>query len=261
MGLLEKAGKMQTDAPEATKAKKADKPKKATKPPKAPRKARKARKAKAVVDDLDEFEVEERVARTMPDEFILASGKARFARSLIDFIVTYGWMIPIVGISAYGTDFDGTYFLLIGGLITLFNLIVMPIMTHRTVGNYASLTSYITSKGNPPFFLHQTFKGLTWLFILVGAFLIASAYDTVLGWNTVNLGVGFGILAIPLTDWIVGRIRHETKQGLWDSIFFAYMVKHARTSEEAEGGFFGRLESSGDWLKDKGWLGSEEGED
>jgi hypothetical protein len=261
MGLLEKAGKMQTDAPAATKEKKAEKPQKAAKPKKAPRKARKPRKAKPVVDDLDEFEVEERVARTMPDEFILASGKARFARSLIDFIVTYGWMVPIVGMTAYGTYFDPTYFIAIGGLITLFNLIVMPIMTHRTVGNYASLTSYITSKGNPPFFLHQTFKGLTWLFLLVGAFLIASAYAPLSGWNTVNLGIGFAIFAIPLTDWIVSKIRHETKQGLWDSMFFAYMVKHARTGEEAEGGFFGRLESSGDWLKDKGWLGSEESED
>ena len=260
MGLLEKAGKMQTDAPAATKPKKKAKPPKAAKPEKAPKKAKRQRKAKPV-DDLDDFEEVERVARTMPDEFILASGKARFARGLIDFIVTYGWMVPIVGITAYGTYFDPTYFIAIGALLTIFNLVIMPIMTHRTVGNYASLTSYITSKGTQPFFLHQTLKGLTWIFLLVGAFLIASAYDTRTGWNSVNLGIGFAILAIPLTDWIVARIRHETKQGLWDSMFFTYMVKHARTGDEAEGGFFGRLESSGDWLKDKGWLGSEESED
>ena len=140
-------------------------------------------------------------------------------------------------------------------------MIAMPIMTRRTVGNYASLTKYVTHKGNPPLFLHQTFKSLTLLFILVGLGLILSAgLGKSGGINSVNLGIGFAVLLVPLTDWVVAKIRHDTRQGLWDSMFFAYMVSHTPSTDDDSTGFFGRLESSGDWLKDKGWLGTEDDE-
>jgi hypothetical protein len=262
MGLLEKAGQMQdegTSSPaKASKPKpvKKEKPAKKVKPAKkaAPRRAKKAK----VVDELDDFEVKERVSKTLPTEYVLAKKPARFARSLVDFIVTYGAFVGLFGTYLF-IDGDFTYLWLVSIAIMLFNMIGMPIMTRRTVGNYASLTKYVNHKGNPPIFLHQTFKALTILFILSGlALILSSGVGKSGGLNPVNLGIGFAILVIPISDWVVAKIRHETKQGLWDSMFFAYMVSHSRPTDEEASGFFGRLESSGDWLKDKGWLGKED---
>lgn len=254
MGLLEKAGQMKDEGTSKPKPAKKSKPK----PVKAAKKpARRAKKAK-VVDDLDDFEVKERVAKTLPNEYELAKKPARFARSLVDFIVTYGAFLGIFGTYLF-YDGDFTYFWILSILVMLFNMLAMPIMTHRTVGNYASLTKYVNHKGNPPIFLHQTFKSLTLLFVLSGLGLIlSSGLGKSGGVNSVNLGIGFAILLIPLSDWIVAKIRHESRQGLWDSMFFAYMVSHSRSTDDDASGFFGRLESSGDWLKDKGWLGKEE---
>ncbi len=259
MGLLEKAGQMQNEEEVKPAKKSKPKPVKAAKPAK---KTKRKRTSKKKSDDLDDFEVTPKVAKTLPDEYVIAKRPARFARSLVDFIVTFGWAVPIVVISLWGSMFDGTYFIIGGALLSIFNLVAMPFMTNRTVGNYASLTQYVTHKGKPPVFLHQTLKAMTMLYIAVGLFLVLSAgVGTTAGANTVNLGIGLAILAIPLSDWVIAKIRHETKQGLWDSIFFAYMVSHTRSDDAESTGFFGKLESSGDWLKDKGWLGDESSED
>jgi hypothetical protein len=259
MGLLEKAGQMQNE--EGVKPAKKSKPKPA-KAPKPAKKSKARRKSRKAVDDLDDIEVTPKVAKKLPDEYVIAKRPARFARSLVDFIVSFGWAVPIVVISLWGSMFDGTYFIIGGALLSVFNLVAMPFMTNRTVGNYASLTQYVTHKGKPPVFLHQTLKAMTMLYIAAGLFLVLSAgVGTTAGANTVNLGIGLAILTIPLSDWIIAKVRHETRQGLWDSIFFAYMVSHTRSDDAEASGFFGKLESSGDWLKDKGWLGDENSED
>ena len=261
MGLLEKAGQMQNeeDVKPAKKAK--PKPVKAAKPAKKAR-AKRSKKKKSNPWEIDDIDVTPKVAKTLPDEYVLSKKPARFARSLVDFIVTFGWTVPVVALLGFAnSNTDITFFLLGGALLSIFNLVAMPFMTNRTVGNYASLTQYVTHKGTPPIFIHQTLKAMTVLYIGVGLFMILSAKVGTSDADTVKLGIGLAILGIPLSDWVVAKIRHETKQGLWDSIFFAYMVSHTRSDDAESTGFFGKLESSGDWLKDKGWLGDESSED
>ena len=263
MGLLEKAGQMQSE--EGVKPAKKSKPKpvKAAKPAKKSKKSKLRRASrKKSSDDLDDIEVTPKVAKVLPDEYVLSKKPARFARSLVDFIVTFGWAIPVVAIQGFGSSNTNVTFFIIGGaLLSIFNLVAMPFMTNRTVGNYASLTQYITHKGKPPVFIHQTLKAMTILYVGVGLFLLMSAKVGTADADTVKLGIGLAILVIPLSDWIIAKVRHETRQGLWDSIFFAYMVSHTRSDDAEATGFFGKLESSGDWLKDKGWLGDENSED
>tara|TARA_B100000809_G_scaffold257270_1_gene298539 strand:- start:427 stop:1218 length:792 start_codon:yes stop_codon:yes gene_type:complete len=263
MGLLEKAGQMQNEEGAKPAKKSKPKPVKAAKPAKKSKPKRARRASKKSTDDLDDIEVTPKVVKALPDEYILSKKPARFARSLVDFIVSFGWAVPVVALLGFGSsNSDPTYFIFGGALLSIFNLVAMPFMTNRTVGNYASLTQYVTHKGKPPVFIHQTLKAMTVLYVGVGLFLVLSAgVGTTAGANTVNLGIGLAILAIPLSDWIIAKIRHETKQGLWDSIFFAYMVSHNRDVDTEVTGFFGKLESSGDWLKDKGWLGDEKSED
>jgi hypothetical protein len=260
MGLLEKAGQMQNDEGVKPATKSKPKPVKAPKTAKKAKAKRASRKSKK--DDLDDIEVAPKVAKVLPDEYVLSKKPARFARSLVDFIVTFGWAVPVVGLLGFGSsNSDPTFFIGGGALLSIFNLVAMPFMTNRTVGNYASLTQYVTHKGKPPVFIHQTLKAMTVLYVGIGLFLVLSAKVGTPEADTVKLGIGLAILAIPLSDWIIAKVRHETKQGLWDSIFFAYMVSHTRSDDAEVTGFFGKLESSGDWLKDKGWLGDEKSED
>ena len=97
MGLLEKAGQIQTDGAKPAPKKKAAK---AAKPKKA-----KKKEAVSIEDELDDLDLggSDGGSRALPDEFVRAGKPAQFARALIDLLVTYGWMIPLIAMTAYGS--------------------------------------------------------------------------------------------------------------------------------------------------------------
>ena len=114
MGLLEKAES--GNEPEKKSRKKAEKkpPAKAEPTPQKKKEApkresrfsrRKDREKKAKepkpVADLPSF----------PDGFEQPTSGQMAFRRLVDILVGYGWMFPVVGIFAWGSDFDATYFL------------------------------------------------------------------------------------------------------------------------------------------------------
>ena len=74
MGLLEKAGQMQNEEEVKPVKKSKPKPVKAAKPAK---KAKAKRASKKKTDDLDDFEVTPKVAKTLPDEYVLSKKPAR----------------------------------------------------------------------------------------------------------------------------------------------------------------------------------------
>ncbi len=82
-----------------------------------------------------------RQAKTLPAGFEEVTSGQRIIRRVSDFIVSYGWCVPIVGIFAWGSNFDPTYFIILGMLLMSFNLIFMPRSTGRTVGNWISRTT------------------------------------------------------------------------------------------------------------------------
>ena len=251
MGLLEKAGQIQTDGPKAT-------------PKKKPARAAKAKKAKksakvSLEDELDDLDIGvERVSRSLPDEYVLAGKPAKFALGLIDFIVTYAWVILILGYIGFleQGNFNPTYFYIAGSLLFLFNLAVLPFMTNRTIGNFVSMTKYVTHKGSPPFFMHLTLRGLNFGFFGGGVVALLIGFPTR---DSVFLGIGFGMLAICFSDYVIKKVRHEKQQGLYDSMFNAYLVSHVRSGDEQ--GWLGRLESLADFGESRFKLGDSDDEE
>ena len=251
MGLLEKAGQIQADGPKATPKKKIAKPAKSKKAKKAPK--------VSLEDELDDLDIgDERVSRSLPDEFVLASKPAKFALALIDFIATYVWILLIFGYIGFleQGNFNPTYFYIAAILLFLFNLAVLPFMTNRTIGNFVSMTKFVTHKGNPPFFLHLTLRGLNFGFFAGGVIALLIGFPTM---DSVALGIGFALLAICFTDYVVKKVRHEKQQGLYDSIFNAYLVSHVRSGDEQ--GWLGRLESLADFGESRFKLGDSEGDE
>ena len=134
MGLLEKADQIRSgesiqEAPPAT-----PKPPPTTvldpepvqeapkKKPKSRRRERKARTPRAK---------RTRQVKMLPDGFEEVTSGQRLIRRAADFTVSYGWCVPIVAIFAWGSNFDPTYFIVLGMLLVSFNLVFMPRSTDQ----------------------------------------------------------------------------------------------------------------------------------
>ncbi|MCP2507801.1 MAG: hypothetical protein NLN64_05875 [Candidatus Thalassarchaeaceae archaeon] len=257
MGLLEKAGKIQTNEktneepipvvmeavvePKPIAAKKANRKKQE----KAPKKVR-TPKVKRI-----------RVSKELPEGFENATRGQKVTRRFVDFAVSYGWAVPIIGINAWGGSSDSTYFLLIGMLIIVGNLGVLPSQTGRTVGNWVSRTQYVNTRGEPPIWLFILLKGLTTIFVLFGVFaLFVTSANLSLGDSTLSkifTLIGLLMLLPPLIDYSMYRFRTNSEHGLWDTMFGGIWMVRTNRSAEAKG-WLKRLESLGDYAESKGLL-------
>tara|TARA_B110000438_G_scaffold35088_1_gene34828 strand:+ start:302 stop:1087 length:786 start_codon:yes stop_codon:yes gene_type:complete len=250
MGLLEKAGKI----------KDGDKPKKAVaKATKGKAKPVKAVKAKPVKAQKAARKPRERVAReprVMPDGFNLAGKAARFARRLVDFIVTYGAFLGVLGAFAM-IDGDFTYLWIAAIAMMLLNLVVLPLKTNRSVGMFLTRTRYVNHKGNHPFFMHQILSSLTALYVMLSIVMIGvGAGDTGgANWTIISIGIFLGL--IPFSDYVVTKLRKANgeTQSMYDAMFGCWYVV-AERADTGDSAWMSRLESLGDWGEKKGWSGS-----
>ncbi|MAV60033.1 MAG: hypothetical protein CND89_02700 [Marine Group II euryarchaeote MED-G38] len=257
MGLLEKAGKIQTEdkiseepspvvasiiEPEPVKpAKKSRREKKA----KTPKKVRPARVKK------------ERIEKIFPTGFEKASKLQKRTRRLVDFIVSYGWSIPIIGLSGWGSNFNPTPFFLVGIILIVGNLVILPTQTSRSMGNWVSRTKYINSRGENPLWPYLFLKGITTVFVLGGIMaLLSIPSNGGLGDTTTSqIFTVIGLLMIipPLLDYVMFKISKDKEMGLWDRIFGTiWMVKTGKSAEAK--GWLKRLESLGDFAESRGLL-------
>jgi hypothetical protein len=192
----------------------------------------------------------------MPEDFTTAGRAARTARRLVDFIVNYSGIVALVAVTATGSFFDPTLFL-IGALIPIvLNMVLMPIYFKRTVGMFLTRTRYVTSKGNYPNWTHLTFSNLTSLFLMGG---VIGLFMGVGNGEKVALIVGIVLLLVVATDYVVTKLRYAAgqQQNLWDTMYGCWFVVAERI-EGSDNKLISRLESLGDWGAKKGWSGSEE---
>ncbi len=259
MGLLEKAGKKKDDVPKkaAKKAKPAKKVVKEAKPVK-PAKEKKPKVAR---------ERKERAPRVMPDEFQLAGRASKGARRLVDFIISYGAILGLLGLTATGAFFDPTLFLIGAILPLLLNMIILPMKTNRTVGMFLTRSRYVNSKGNHPHWTHLLLSNLTGLFILIGIGLLAMGAGNYSDPITKKEGTQMLVfsvlfLLIPMANYIVTKLRvaNGQSQNMYDAMYGCWYVV-AERSDTSENRWMSRLESLGDWGEKKGWSGSADDED
>ena len=262
MGLLEKASNI--DAEENTPETKIVKPKeeipKET-PVKKPKKA--AKKAKKTRPKREKKPRAPRVKKEIPEGFEPATRGQRITRRIFDFAISYGWTVPLLAISAWGSYFNPTIFVILGLGLICFNLGFMPNYAgKRTVGNWISRTRYVNTRGESPLAIYLTIKGLTTIFVLYGIFsLLVVTANGSLGNSTVGqvfYAIGFLCLIPPLVDYIMYRLRGDL--GLWDTLFGGVWLVRTTKSTEAKG-WLKRLESVSDWTESKGFLDEQESTD
>tara|TARA_Y100000588_G_scaffold386028_1_gene480643 strand:- start:458 stop:1261 length:804 start_codon:yes stop_codon:yes gene_type:complete len=262
MGLLEKAGQIKSE--DETKVEPAPvqitpEPVAATPEPVKPKK--RAKRQRRERKKREPRQKRTRVAKTLPDGFEAASRGQIMVRRVSDFLASWGWCIPLVVVSAWGSYFDPTYFVLIGLVLIVFNLGFMPSTTGRTVGNWISRTNYVNTKSEKP---HQSFhliKGLTFPMVLIGGIVLLTATSEGLANKSgqILLAVGFIFIFPSFLDYLFYRFKKDD-QGLWDTLYGGvWMVRSAKTAEAK--GWLKRLEQLGDYSEAQGWWKDKEEED
>ena len=197
-------------------------------------------------------EKKERVVRKISEDREIAGMAAFSFRRIVDFIVNYGWAIPILGISLLGTNADFTWFIIGGLALMLLNNIVLPYQFGRTLGNFTTRTMFVRHTGKAPMFMFFLMKTFYFPFLLLGLFGIQLALEYSKETNIVVLVICIISLLIFLADTIISRIRKDDRMGLWETAFLGvWLTKHISSGESS--GWLKRLESSGDFFEQRGW--------
>ena len=197
-------------------------------------------------------EKKERVVRKISEDREIAGMAAFSFRRIVDFIVNYGWAIPILGISLLGTNADFTWFIIGGLALMLLNNIVLTYQFGRTLGNFTTRTMFVRHTGKAPMFMFFLMKTFYFPFLLLGLFGIQLALEYSKETNIVVLVICIISLLIFLADTIISRIRKDDRMGLWETAFLGvWLTKHISSGESS--GWLKRLESSGDFFEQRGW--------
>lgn len=263
MGLLDKAGDVGSAKKPVAKAVPKAKPvakavPKAKAVAKAVPKAKAVAKAKVATPAPVAVKVAEPVAAVvkkarpqgLPENFEIASANARRIAWFTNFVVNLG---PIFAFLFSVTILDAftTIFALIALIALILNLIVVPVMSGRTLGNFVSRTKNVNSSGNKPIFLHALLVYSTGIFALMGLIFLMVNVQNVLNskgteqiWASVwsILGVVFIVLYFVNVSF---KNSSALKQGLYDTLFGAYLVKHVPVAGEESTGIIAKLESMG----------------
>lgn len=270
MGLLDRLDDDADVADEAASIEEVTKEVEKTAPKKKGRRPRRSKtKEETIVDDEPEEktapkkkgrsrrerqprEKKERVVRKISEDREIAGMAAFSFRRIVDFIVNYGWAIPILGISLLGTNADFTWFIIGGLALMLLNNIVLPYQFGRTLGNFTTRTMFVRHTGKPPMFMFFLMKTFYFPFFLLGLFGIQLALEYSKETNIVVLVICIISLLIFLADTIISRIRKDDRMGLWETAFLGvWLTKHISSGESS--GWLKRLESSGDFFEQRGW--------
>ena len=257
MGLLEKAGQIESGEPSVDKPEivEPESVKEASEPiaqpdPVKTKKEKKSRRKKT----RKPREKKVRAPKVLPEDSELASPTQFRIKKYSDFLVSWGWTIPLVGFTAWGNDFQPTIFVLAGMGLIAFNLGFMAYTTGRTTGNWITRTIYVNTKGEKP---HQSYiflKGMTFPLVILSIIAILTATATGLTENAgkIQLALGLFFLLPPLLDYLFYRFKSDDL-GLWDTLYGGvWLVKTAKTAESK--GWLKRLEQLGDYTEAQGWL-------
>ena len=183
----------------------------------------------------------------LPGDFEIASPNARRIAGLTNFVVNLG---PIFGFLFSVTILDAftTIFAIVALAALTLNLIIVPIMSGRTLGNFVSRTKNITSAGNKPNFMHALFVNSTGILALLGVIFLmifAGSIFSTKGSEQISASVwsvlGVAFIILYFVNYSIKK-GSESNQGLYDSLFGAFLVKHVPAEGEVSTGFIGKLE-------------------
>jgi hypothetical protein len=189
----------------------------------------------------------------LPENFEIASANARRIAWFTNFVVNIGpifaFLFSVAILDAAGLI--TTLFALVALAALILNLVVVPVMSGRTLGNFVSRTKNVNSSGNKPIFLHALLVYSTGIFALTGIIFLLVFLQSVLNskgseqiWASIWSILGVVFIVLYFVN-ITFKNRSPLKQGLYDTLFGAYLVKHVTVAGEESSGIIAKLESMG----------------
>jgi hypothetical protein len=247
MGLLDKAGNVETTPDKKPKAvaKAVAKaaPKAVAKPKAAVKTTVSAKPAKAK---------KVRTPRTtgLPEGYELASKMNRSISWWVNIAVNFSVLIAGLGMVIFAdTGVTTTGLFGLAAVMIILNVIIIPAKTGRTIGHFVSRTKFMTANGEKASVFHSILANTVGLFTLIGFILVMFNMSDFDAKNYFSIaGLVIGIIFIVL--WFVNRNfkkNSDMDQGLYDLMFNAYLVKHIPAEGEVSTGIWGRLENAGEW--------------
>ena len=263
MGLLEKAGKINSgETPTVSPAVSENKPQpvaaETVAEPEPVQAKKRSRRKRAARKKREPREKKVRVAKVLPEGYEEASRSQRVIRRVSDFAVSYGWTVPLTVLTAWGSYFDPTYVFILGLLLMGFNLGFMPNTTNRTVGNWISRTTFITTKSGTPHQSYLLLKGLTFPMVMLGFILLLTSTSEGFGSKSGQILLVSSLIFLmpPFLDYLFYRLKRDDL-GLWDTLYGGvWMVKTTKSTESK--GWLNRLEQLCDYYESKGWWSDNE---
>ncbi len=250
MGLLDKAGNVETTPNEKPKAVAKAVPKAVAKAvPKAVAKPE-ATAAKTVsAKPVKAKKVKTQRITGLPEGYELASKMNRSISWWVNIVVNFSVLTAALVLTASNTNAITTYLFLLSGIMILTNVIIIPAKTGRTIGHFVSRTKFMTANGEKASVMHSILANTVGLFTLIGAILVLINMSDFDPKNYAGIaGLVIGVIFIVL--WFVNRNfkkNSDMDQGLYDLLFRAYLVKHIPVEGEVSTGIWGRLENAGEW--------------
>jgi hypothetical protein len=255
MGLLDKAGNVGTTPDEKPKAvakavAKATPKAVAKATPKAVAKATKASEGTAVsAKPVKVKKVKTPRTTGLPTGFELASTMNRSISWWVNISVNFSVLIIAIAMMINDTNVTTTILVAIAFIVLLFNIIIIPLKTGRTIGHFVSRTKFMTASGKKASVFHSFLANTAGLFALMGLIMVGILWPPEDSKDYISIiFIIIGLIFMVL--WIVnGRFKRNSDmdQGLYDLMFSAYLVKHIPAEGEVSTGIWGRLENAGEW--------------
>jgi hypothetical protein len=241
MGLLDKAGNVETTPDKKPKAVAKAVAKAA---PKAVAKPKAAVKTTVSAKPVKAKKVRTPRTTGLPEGYELASKMNRSISWWVNIAVNFSVLIAGLGMVIFADTGVTTT-----GLFGLAAVMIIPAKTGRTIGHFVSRTKFMTANGEKASVFHSILANTVGLFTLIGFILVMFNMSDFDAKNYFSIaGLVIGIIFIVL--WFVNRNfkkNSDMDQGLYDLMFNAYLVKHIPAEGEVSTGIWGRLENAGEW--------------
>jgi hypothetical protein len=247
MGLLDKAGNVETTPDKKPKAVAKAVAKAA---PKAVAKPKAAVKTTVSAKPVKAKKVRTPRTTGLPEGYELASKMNRSISWWVNIAVNFSVLIAGLGMVIFAdTGVTTTGLFGLAAVMIILNVIIIPAKTGRTIGHFVSRTKFMTANGEKASVFHSILANTVGLFTLIGFILVMFNMSDFDAKNYFSIaGLVIGIIFIVL--WFVNRNfkkNSDMDQGLYDLMFNAYLVKHIPAEGEVSTGIWGRLENAGEW--------------
>jgi hypothetical protein len=250
MGLLDKAG----GASEDVKKPVAKAVAKAKPVAKAVAKAAPVKAAKVAKAARPKKEKTARVKKARPiglsEDYELSTDMNRRISWLVNFIVNFGVLFAAIFISLSDTGIITTILFAAGMLVIIINVGIIPTKFSRNIGQFVSRTKFVRGDGSNPNKLHGLLVNSVGILALVGIIMIFIQFQALKEADNTTPIIMFSLGTIFVIVWFVDRYLKngsEMRQGLFDLMFGAFLVKYVPADDEKATGIWARLENMGNF--------------